>query len=498
MTVPLPPLPTEKSLQQSPGMSPATQPKIALPEELVHISESQWLFTSRELSLTPSTHDGLPMEKERANRAKGVNFILQVGVMLRLPQTTLATASVFLHRFYMRHSMVEGPGKVGYHYYPMAATSLFLATKVEETCRKMKELVIACVRVAQKDPQKAVDDQDREYWRWRDNILLNEDLLLEALCFDLTLESPYTALFRLLVHFREDQNKRLRNAAWAFVNDSCLTMLCLMASSKAIAASALFASARLCGVTFADDPSTSVHQPQPWWQTIGVPSADIVTACNYMCDVYENLPPRSSRETGLYDRVDGSAGMDTTRHQPHQQQQGNQNGETQTPLPKQEQSNPPSKSTNGVTASHEGHPHPPSDAVIDRHDTRSPLKRRRENSTAEVAAVSIPEHTVNGISQASKANDSSATRAGADAKINGSSSAGHHPPEKRPRHDNENADEDNDKDDNNSNTIKKNNTSTTQATAVPSHIPPLSASAAAAAAEEPGDIGSEEGEVSEG
>lgn len=359
-------------------MSPSTtQQLIALPDELLLITESQWLFSSRELSLTPSIQDGLPAEKERANRAKGVNFILQVGVMLRLPQTTLATASVFLHRLYMRHSMVESPGKVGYHYYPMAATSLFLATKVEETCRKMRELVIACVRVAQKDPQKAVDEQDREYWRWRDNILLNEDLLLEALCFDLTLESPYTTLFRLLVHFQEDQNKRLRNAAWAFVNDSCLTMLCLMIPSKAIAASALFAGAKLCGVSFPDDPS--VGKGQPWWHSINVSSSDIVTACNHMCDVYENLPPRTSRETGLYERiVDGNAALDVTR----QMSDGRDPGQAGI-----EQHNVSSSAMSNGTDSY-SHDRDPRDG--DRQGTSSPLKRRREDSIAQVTAAAAP------------------------------------------------------------------------------------------------------------
>ncbi|KAM0797908.1 hypothetical protein BDR22DRAFT_862072, partial [Usnea florida] len=46
-----------------------------------------------------------------------------------------------------------------FHYYSMAATCLFLAYKVEECVPKMRELVIACVRVAQKDLHKMVDEQ---------------------------------------------------------------------------------------------------------------------------------------------------------------------------------------------------------------------------------------------------------------------------------------------------------------------------------------------------
>ena len=264
------------------------------------VVESQWLFTDSELLLTPSIVAGkLSPEKERENRGKGVNFILQAGIMLKLPQITLATASVFLHRFYMRHSMVDVPGKVpGYHYYSMAATCLFLATKVEENCRKMKELVIACVRVAQKDPSKLVDEQDSEYWRWRDNILHSEDVLLEALCFDLSLEAPYKTLFELLLQLHQENHKRLRNAGWAFVNDSCLTMLCLLFSSRTIAASALYAAAKYTGVTFPDDSSG-----RPWWELAGVDIVEVRRACNYMADMYENAPAKPGREGLSYERT---------------------------------------------------------------------------------------------------------------------------------------------------------------------------------------------------
>ena len=272
----------------------------AISSALLTVAESQWLFTDTELLLAPSIIDGkLSPQGERENRSKGVNFILQAGIMLKLPQITLATASVFLHRFYMRHSMVDVPGRSpGYHYYSMAATCLFLATKVEENCRKMKELVIACVRVAQKDPNKLVDEQDKEYWKWRDNILHSEDVLLETLCFDLSLEAPYKILFELLIQLHHENHKKLRNAAWAFVNDSCLTMLCLLFSSRTVAASSIYAAARFIGVSFPD--------PEPgkaWWEFAGVDIAEVRKACNYMAAVYENAPMKSGREGIVYERT---------------------------------------------------------------------------------------------------------------------------------------------------------------------------------------------------
>ncbi len=153
----------------------------------------------------------------------------------------------------------------------------------------MKELVVACCRVAQKNPNLIIDEQSKEYWRWRDTILHNEDLLLEALCFDLSLEPPYKTLFHFLNFFREQDNKKLRNAGWAFVNDSNMTMLCLLFPSRTIAAAALYCAAKHCNVAFADD-----ERGRPWWDVIGVSMRDIRRACNHMAAVYENNPSKHS------------------------------------------------------------------------------------------------------------------------------------------------------------------------------------------------------------
>lgn len=89
---------------------PATLHTINMPSH-----ESQWIFPADVMLQTPSTRHGLPVAEERSRRAKGVNFIIQAAIMLRLPQTTISTAAVYFHRFYMRYSLV--PEKNGIHHY---------------------------------------------------------------------------------------------------------------------------------------------------------------------------------------------------------------------------------------------------------------------------------------------------------------------------------------------------------------------------------------------
>lgn len=89
-------------------------------------AEQQWIFTEEELLPAPSIMDGMPAEEERTLRRKGVNFILQVGMMLKLPQTTLSTAAVFFNRYMMRNSLKPRPGYKPLHHY---VSAVYLACK---------------------------------------------------------------------------------------------------------------------------------------------------------------------------------------------------------------------------------------------------------------------------------------------------------------------------------------------------------------------------------
>jgi protein BUR2 len=65
-----------------------------------------------------------------------------------------------------------------------------------------------------------IDEQSKEYWRWRDTILYNEELLMEQLCFDFEVMHPYDYLVGLVKRFASG-NSVLGKCAWAFINDRC-------------------------------------------------------------------------------------------------------------------------------------------------------------------------------------------------------------------------------------------------------------------------------------
>jgi protein BUR2 len=110
-------MPTFQNISAGHGRTPSTFEKSKDPIDVLAETEQQWLYTEEELLWSPSIVEGMPPEEERILRSKGVNFIIQVGIMLKLPQTTISTAAVFFNRFVMRHSLVPREGYKPLHHY---------------------------------------------------------------------------------------------------------------------------------------------------------------------------------------------------------------------------------------------------------------------------------------------------------------------------------------------------------------------------------------------
>lgn len=234
---------------------------------------SQWVFTADELRRTPSSQAGHTIERERIERMKGCDFILKVGMKLRLPQTTISTACVFLHRFYMRFTLRE------FHHYDIGATALFLATKCEETTRKLSDIVISCAKTAQKNDNVVIDEQSKDYWTWRDVILYNEELLLEALCFDLVVDHSYSLLKSYWRQF--GAVNEIAKAAWCIANDTYRTTICLMYDIHTVAATCLYYAS-----VFTAQPLSKMDG-KAWFEVLDVDTSKAQGVIETIVELYE-------------------------------------------------------------------------------------------------------------------------------------------------------------------------------------------------------------------
>lgn len=104
---------------------------------------------------------------------------------------------------------------------------MFLATKVEERMRKLRDVAIVCTKVASKNPNMVVDEQSKDFWRWSEILIYNEELLLEALCFDVTFNF-YDGLLELEQTYEPDAilTKKIRST----LIDWSRTPICLIFS----------------------------------------------------------------------------------------------------------------------------------------------------------------------------------------------------------------------------------------------------------------------------
>ncbi|KAJ2375153.1 hypothetical protein IW150_002705 [Coemansia sp. RSA 2607] len=195
-----------------------------------------WQFRRSDLQQTPSVQSGWTVEREELDRAKACSLIYSAARKLQLPQLTAASACVYLHRFFMRHSLKE------YHHYNIAATCLFVACKAEETLRKLEAFIPAIVYYASKGKRRAVAGTS-EFDKWRAVILHTEVVVLEALCFDMVVEHPYVALIGLLEQARAARG--LSQMAWSFVADLLRLPVCLVWPGRTLALAAAVLAARV-------------------------------------------------------------------------------------------------------------------------------------------------------------------------------------------------------------------------------------------------------------
>lgn len=112
----------------------------------------------------------------------------------------------------------------------LAAAAFFLASKVEEHPRRLRDVVGATLDL---DAGKIIrggerfappDEQTPDYVEMRKRILFFEEVLLRTLCFDLTVRQPYWPMVRgakmIWKDERVETGHKVSKVAWCFISDS--------------------------------------------------------------------------------------------------------------------------------------------------------------------------------------------------------------------------------------------------------------------------------------
>lgn len=242
-----------------------------------------YLYSNTALANSPSVRQGIPRDVETSNRVFICHLVEQAGNMLKLPITTIVTAQIIIHRFYYRKSMKE------HKVLPVAMTALFLACKVEESPRKIRDVLNVFDRLLKKRQKMALvpfDSRSERWERWRTKIKGTELVILCELGYVLYVDHPHKFMLHYIRSMEDSKKvdlwKEVAQRSWNFLNDSFRTNLCLRFRPEVLATAAIYLSLRILQVPIPDDP--------PWYSVFDCALVDLQEAASVMADLYTHHP----------------------------------------------------------------------------------------------------------------------------------------------------------------------------------------------------------------
>mmetsp|Transcript_1908 Transcript_1908/g.2646 ORF Transcript_1908/g.2646 Transcript_1908/m.2646 type:complete len:315 (+) Transcript_1908:59-1003(+) len=223
-----------------------------------------------DINELPSVKDGMSVQEEATKRKKTSRFIEEACRILKLPRVATATALVFFHRFYAKHSF----GK--HDRFEVAVACILLAAKTEESPRKVVNVLEECHKLRSRamaagrmnnqgnspstTPSEPLDPKGEEFTKLKERILLLERVVLHTIGFELSVDHPYKFIvdrIKLMIqrgqikytvpkpglNAQQSRDKLMNEVvqfAMNFANDSFQTSLCIQFPAEDISRACIF------------------------------------------------------------------------------------------------------------------------------------------------------------------------------------------------------------------------------------------------------------------
>lgn len=260
------------------------------PKFYVQMSEEEALLMSvDDLLRTPSSLSGVPWETEERFRLLGCHLIHRAGLLLGLPQSAITKAHHLLHQFYLGRSVLEVA------VLDLAMAALFVAGKVEEAYRRVRDLINVFYRIytglrREEEEEEPLGYVSNEYYEWRQRLTRTEMVLLAQLGFHLSaIPNPTILLVNYLRALQSASSssamtddggwKEFSQDALALLNDSGWTVACLRWPSRVLAAACIKATAEERGMLLPMNP--------PWFAVFDVVAEDLEACQRFLGRTYQ-------------------------------------------------------------------------------------------------------------------------------------------------------------------------------------------------------------------
>ncbi|KAG5520053.1 hypothetical protein PMAC_001129 [Pneumocystis sp. 'macacae'] len=209
----------------------------------VHLS---WpYFSTKQIaSLSASSRSpSLSESKETQIKFQACAWMHIVGKQMRFPIRTIGSAMIIYHRFHLFNPMSE------FSYIDTAAACLFVACKMEDTSKKLKDILIASYNLKHPNgPDISFKSQTIEEQKKR--IIGLERMVLETSCFDFRQRHPQPYIIKFARYLK--LSKEIAQKAWDISIDSYKTFSPLKFPPHCIALMALVLSSILLEQPFED------------------------------------------------------------------------------------------------------------------------------------------------------------------------------------------------------------------------------------------------------
>ncbi|PRP80693.1 hypothetical protein PROFUN_11652 [Planoprotostelium fungivorum] len=236
-------------------------------------SHQKQLKTKEELERTSNLRDKLELQltSEDIRRIK-MHFVTEIqnlGKKLFLRQRVIASAIVYMRRFYSKCSFKDHSPLL------IAPTCLYISSKVEECSIQSPAYKIS-------GEMKKLDNT----WPYTTNdVLMCEFYILECLQFFLIVYHPYRSLIDYLSDCK--LSKGPMDMAWNLLNDSYCTELSLTCSPYIIALAAIYIASTVCEVDL-----------RGWFSELNVEMREVMAASSELLEYYESIK-RMEKERAL-------------------------------------------------------------------------------------------------------------------------------------------------------------------------------------------------------
>lgn len=242
---------------------------------MIYTAIDTFYLTDDQLTNSPSRKDGIDEETEITLRIYGCDLIQESGILLKLPQAVMATGQVLFHRFYCKKSFARFDVK------RVAASCVWLASKLEESPRKARQVLIVFHRMEcrrENLPIEHLDLYSKKYSELKMDLIRTERHLLKEMGFICHVEHPHKFISNYLAVLELKDFSELRQDAWNLANDSLRTTLCVRFKSEVVACGVVYAAARRFGMPLPESP--------PWWKVFDADKPGIDEVCRVLAHLY--------------------------------------------------------------------------------------------------------------------------------------------------------------------------------------------------------------------